>query len=258
MLYQKPDYYDKVNNKKMSLQTLFDMKSEIEYVCVYKAQAYVCKHINKYSLNGHDIEDIIQEVITSVCTELNLFINKCTADNDVEDFWGYVSNWIKYNTIAAYRKLHKDSLCASGAVQRKAKKICDMMEDENLSVQDVSKKTGCKIDTVMRYQNICNPVHSLDSEDDAGMTGYDKLLKDDMTSEYHMNDIDKVYDILSKSITKEESFILKQYLDIRYKAGEKAWRQKLLYECNKKGISRKRTLSVMANIKEEIESMKNQ
>lgn len=249
MNYTKPACYEELNNKPLTRDEIIKRKKEIELVCIYRAQDYVYKHINTSSLQSGDIEDILHEVLMMICVELNNYF-ACEENVSTEYFWGCVHNWIKYDTIKAYHKYHKENFGASSSVQKKAKKMYEEMMDNNMSFEEMSEKTGHKVSTLQNYSVLSGTVNSLDKEDELGLSGYEKInSKDDMTLECNYENIDDVYRMLEQNLTKEEAYITKKYINIRYKDSKRAWKKELLEECKHGGFTNKRTMEVVSKVK---------
>lgn len=238
-LYEKPICYSDFSNKDIGEADIQKATDKIIYVCAYKTQQFVNSHYGNSGYSNALLCDIVQDVIEKVIQE----ISKYDESRGVP-FWAYIYAHIDWNARKAY-KAATSKMGESAYVQQVSKKIQINIEN-GLSLDEIAEKTHHKKSTILTYMNINNPIVSLDTEDENGLTLHDKTAsaKEDIQ---HFDEINGLLQTLEQ-MTKEERFIVTTYME-QVKKHKRSWKKDTLMICKKKNISNKRAMQVITRFK---------
>lgn len=152
-IYSKPDDYDyyiaENDIKKLN-------KDKLIMTCYYRIQTIVNR---KY---GNLNDAILQDIIENAGEKVILSINKYIEKRKKVPLWSYLHNQIEWSINRACRVEIKDNLGAKINVIYEAQKVCKMLYD-GMSIEEVSVKTGHRINTIISYINICSNIESLEN-----------------------------------------------------------------------------------------------
>lgn len=243
-LYEKPAYYSDFTERQVDVYTVIANESKIISVCAYKTQLYINRHYGAGGLSQEELKDMIQEVVINLMHD----IEKYTDKNLAVPFWAYISEWIKYHAYEAYHQ-RNEKLGASTHVIRMAKKVADIMKENNWGVQETAKQLKFREDTVKKYLRLANGIESLDAKNEDDLDLYSKLGMEDEEPETDEEDIDVeafIRDMFPGVITSnEDAFIVTTYLKNKL-IDKKTCRKKTIEECEELGVNPSTTKKVIA------------
>lgn len=241
-IYQKPDYYDELRNQ--DNPDIANDRDRILTVCAYMAQKYVNGHYGLNTrLSEQDLQDMVQDMVVYMWHEVDAYQNK----EDKVIFWKHINKHIKWAAHEAYMQ-QTASLGESAETARRAKEVKDIVEQKNMSLEDVAKEKGYKVATVVKYLNISGGRRSLDAEDDDGHSLLDQIGDNKESGKEKKEAAKEILATLYKQFNEEEQFIMEVYLKVM-RSGEKAWKRAVYKICRQRGITDAKVNRVTAVIR---------
>lgn len=251
-LYEKPDFYDEVAWKEVQLDVQQD---KIIAVCAYMTQGYINRYFGSGIISDGMLEDMLHDTLVKVLDSIPDYQKREPAGRP--PFWAYIYKQIEKWSKVSYHGW-SSFFGETAETHRRAKKVWKMINEEQLSMEEVMNRTGYKKSTIEKYLMLVNCMLSLDKEMEPGNSLYDVIgLEQDF--EWMADDEDEMedkqfarYQPVLDTMNDEEQFIITTYLQM---GGKKDFRRQTEILCKKRGISGRKVTSTIRVFKEKCKKL---
>lgn len=240
-LYEKPVYYSDFVNKPLDADTVLQNKDKLISICAYKAQSFINRQYGFGYLSDDELKDMVQEASIRLIRDIDKY-----AEHTSVNFWAYVSECIRHESSRAYGML-KEQLGASAYSVTEARKVLELMHDNNWGINEAAENLKMRKSTIKKYVRIGKRVEILDAENDDGFALYSKLSDErtpdvmfDEKPEDEVDDTDLDIETLicrmfpELDMTAEEMFVVTVYIKNKIANHTKS---KTISECGERGIA---------------------